>query len=30
VEESVAALLRPTAPVPEPDALAWRDKHAPW
>ena len=30
LEESVAALLKPAAPEPEPDALAWRDKHAPW
>ena len=30
LEEAVAALLKPPAPEPEPDALAWRDKHAPW
>src|SRR4051812_1871303 len=30
LEESVAALLKPAPPEPEPDALAWRDKHAPW
>ena len=30
LEESVAALLKPSPPEPEPDALAWRDKHAPW
>ncbi len=30
LEESVATLLKPAPPEPEPDALAWRDKHAPW
>jgi DNA-binding NtrC family response regulator len=30
LEESVAALLKPATPEPEPDAIAWRDKHAPW
>jgi DNA-binding NtrC family response regulator len=30
LEEAVAALLKPAPPEPEPDALAWRDKHAPW
>src|SRR5262249_9070433 len=30
LEEAVAALLKPAEPEPEPDALAWRDKHAPW
>ena len=30
LEESVSALLKPASPEPEPDALAWRDKHAPW
>jgi DNA-binding NtrC family response regulator len=30
LEEAVAALLKPIPPEPEPDAVAWRDKHAPW
>jgi DNA-binding NtrC family response regulator len=30
LEESVAALLKPAPPEPEPDAIGWRDKHAPW
>jgi DNA-binding NtrC family response regulator len=30
LEEAVSAVLRPPPPEPEPDALAWRDQHAPW
>jgi DNA-binding NtrC family response regulator len=30
LEEAVAALLKPMPPEPEPDAIAWRDKYAPW
>jgi DNA-binding NtrC family response regulator len=30
LEDAVSAQLKPVAPEPEPDALAWRDKHAPW
>src|SRR5206468_4949261 len=30
LEEAVSAVLRPQPPEPEPDAMAWRDQHAPW
>jgi DNA-binding NtrC family response regulator len=30
LEDAVAALLKPLPPEPEPDAIAWRDKYAPW
>jgi DNA-binding NtrC family response regulator len=30
LEEAVSAVLRPAPPEPEPDAMAWRDQHAPW
>src|SRR5262252_150159 len=30
LEEAVSAVLRPPPPEPEVDALAWRDRHAPW
>ncbi len=30
LEEAVSAVLRPGPPEPEPDAMAWRDQHAPW
>jgi DNA-binding NtrC family response regulator len=30
LEEAVSAVLKPSPPEPEPDALAWRDQHAPW
>src|SRR6476646_7665637 len=30
LEETVSAMLKPLPPEPEPDAIAWRDKHAPW
>ncbi len=30
LEEAVSAVLRPPPPEPEPDAMAWRDQHAPW
>ncbi len=30
LEEAVLAVLKPAAPVVETDAIAWRDKNAPW